>query len=33
MNRTNPDLDEFEILDRLRDLGLKDTANYLHACL
>ena len=33
MNRTNPDLDEFQILDRLRDLGLKDTANYLHAYL
>ena len=32
-NRTNPDLDEFEILDRLRSLGLKDTANYIHACL
>ncbi|NDV15714.1 PIN domain-containing protein [Muricauda sp. TY007] len=33
MNRTNPNLNEFEILDRLRALGLKDTANYLHAYL
>jgi predicted nucleic acid-binding protein len=33
LNRTNPDLDEFEILDRLRALGLKDTANNLHAFL
>lgn len=33
LNRTNPDLDEFEILERLRNLRLKDTANYLHACL
>jgi predicted nucleic acid-binding protein len=33
MNRTNPDLDEFEILDRLRHQGLKHTANYLHALL
>lgn len=32
-NRKNPDLDEFEILDRLRNLGLRDTANYLHASL
>lgn len=33
INRTNPDLDEFEILDRLRGLGLKNTANYLHASM
>lgn len=33
LNRTNPDLDEFEILDRLRNLGLNNTANYLHSCL
>lgn len=33
MNRTRPDLDEFEILDRLRKLGLTNTANYLHAYL
>ena len=33
LNRTNPDLDEFEILDRLRNLGLNSTANYLHSCL
>ena len=33
LNRTNPNLDEFEILDRLRRNGLVDTANYLHALL
>lgn len=33
LNRTKPELNEFEILDRLRNLGLKDTANYLHAYL
>ncbi|MCX2681071.1 PIN domain-containing protein [Galbibacter sp. EGI 63066] len=33
LNRTNPDLDEFETLDRFRKLGLNDTANYLHALL
>ena len=33
VNRTNPDLDEFEILDRFRKNGLKDSANYLHALL
>lgn len=33
INRTNPDLDEFEILDRFRKNGLTDTANYLHALL
>lgn len=31
LNRTNPNLDEFEILDRFRKNGLTDTANYLHA--
>lgn len=33
MNRTNPDLDEFQILDRFRKLGLVDSANYLHSLL
>jgi predicted nucleic acid-binding protein len=33
LNRTNPNLDEFEVLDRLRNNGLVDTANYLHALL
>lgn len=33
MNRRNPDLDEYQILDALRKNGLKDTANYLHALL
>jgi len=33
LNRTNPNLDEFEVLDRFRNNGLTDTANYLHALL
>ncbi len=33
LNRTNSNLDEFEILDRFRKNGLNDTANYLHALL
>lgn len=33
LNRTNPNLDEFEILDRFRKNGLIDSANYLHALL
>ena len=33
LNRTNPDLDEFEVLDILRNRGLLDTANYLHSQL
>lgn len=33
LNRTNPNLDEFEILERLRKNGLIDSANYLHALL
>ena len=33
LNRKNPNLDEFEILDRFRKNGLVDTANYLHALL
>lgn len=31
LNRTNPNLDEFEILERFRKNELTDTANYLHA--
>lgn len=33
LNRTNPKLDEFKILERFRKNGLNDTANYLHALL
>lgn len=33
LNRRNPNLDEFEILDRLRNCGLKDSANYLHSMI
>lgn len=33
LNRQNPDLDEFELLDILRNRGLIDTANFLHSQL
>ncbi len=33
LNRTNPDMDEFAVLDSLRRNGLKDTADYLHSLL
>ncbi len=33
INRRNPDLDEYQVLDCLRRNGLKDTANYLHALI
>ena len=33
MNRRNPDLDEYEVLDCLRRNKLNDTANYLHALI
>jgi predicted nucleic acid-binding protein len=33
LNRTNPEMDEFEVLDALRWNGLVDTANYLHSLL
>ena len=33
LNRTNPNLDEFEVLDRFRNNGLIDSANYSHALL
>lgn len=31
--KKNPPLDEYEVLDRLRKIALKDAANYLHALL
>lgn len=33
LNKRNPDLDEFQVLERFRICGLTDTANYLHALL
>ena len=33
LNKKNPELNEYEVLDLLRKSGLKDTANYLHALL
>lgn len=33
LNKKNPKQDEFEVLNLLRNAGLKDTANYLHALL
>ena len=33
MNRQNPNLDEFEVLDRFRNCGLKDSADYLHSLI
>lgn len=33
LNKKNPDLDEYEVLELLRNQGLNDTANYLHALL
>jgi hypothetical protein len=33
INRRNPEMDEFEVLDSLRRIGLKDTADYLHTLL
>lgn len=33
LNKKNPRQDEFEVLNLLRNAGLKDTANYLHALL
>lgn len=33
MNRRDPHMDEYAVLDRLRKNGLSDTANYLHALL
>jgi hypothetical protein len=33
LNRTNPDLDEFDMLARFRKIGLRQTADYLHSLL
>lgn len=33
LNKRNPAMDEYEVLNQLRRVGLKDTANYLHALL
>lgn len=33
LNRRNPDLDEFEVLDNLRKNELTDSANYLHSLI
>ncbi|MCB9230161.1 MAG: PIN domain-containing protein [Bacteroidia bacterium] len=33
LNRRNPDLDEFAVLNNLRRNGLTETANYLHSLL
>lgn len=33
LHRRNPDLNAFEVLDRLRNQRLKDTADFLHALL
>ncbi|MBK6265377.1 PIN domain-containing protein [Marivirga sp. S37H4] len=33
MNRTNPNLDEYQILDIFRKNGLQDAANYLHSLI
>lgn len=33
LNKKNPPLDEYEVLEQLRKIGLTDTANYLHALI
>lgn len=33
LNKRNPDLDDYQVLDLLRNSGLNDTADYLHALL
>ncbi|MDT0606008.1 PIN domain-containing protein [Croceitalea rosinachiae] len=33
LNRRNPDLDEYEVLDVLRKNGLKESADYLHSLI
>ncbi|MDE3212906.1 MAG: hypothetical protein KGM98_06700 [Bacteroidota bacterium] len=33
LNKKNPPLDEFDVLNQFRRMGLKDTANYLHTLL
>ncbi len=31
LNKRNPDLDEFQVLDQLRNAGLNESANYFHS--
>lgn len=33
LNRTNPEMDEYQVLEAMRRNGLKNTADYLHALL
>lgn len=33
LNKKNPKLDEFKVLEQLKNAGLADTASYLHALL
>ncbi len=33
VNRKNPDMDEFQVLDSFRRSGIKDSADFLHALL
>lgn len=33
LNKKNPKMDDFDVLNQLRKAGLKDTADYLHAFL
>lgn len=33
LNKKNPKFDEFEVLHQLRNAGLNDTANYIHALI
>lgn len=33
LNRKNPAMDEYQVLESLRKIGLKDTADYLHTLL
>lgn len=33
LNRRKPNLDEYEVLDRFRNAGLKDTADFLHSLI
>lgn len=33
INKTNPDLDEYQVLEKFKNNGLVDTANYLHSLI
>ena len=33
LNKQNPKMDDYQVLESLRRVGLEDTANYLHAML